>query len=168
MEASHCKENITTEPFYYTKNILMGKDIKKFITTDRNRKITFRKYRENEWSHIYFHDLPQDRKSSWRIVNDNADNGGLAFGIATKRINWYDFKKMRGSTEYSDENPFYGISPMSDLKMTKERPMNMGEFAVHIIDNYRQNELWQMTYNPFDSTFEISGDRVNGLIKKKV
>ena len=131
-----CKKQApNAEPFYYTKHILMGKDIKKFIHNDR--KIYIRKYRENEWSHVYFHDLPQDRKTSWRIVNDNADNGGLAFGIATKRICWYDFKKIRCSTEYSDQNPFYGMSPMDELKMTKERPCNMGEFAAHIIDTYK-------------------------------
>jgi hypothetical protein len=108
--------------------------------------------------------LPQDRCTSWRIHNENADNGGLAFGIATERICWYDFKKIRSSNEYSDKSPFYGISPMSDIKMQKERPMNLGEFAPHIIETFRQNELWNLTYNPMEHIFEISGDRVNGLI----
>ena len=48
--------------------------------------------------------------------------------------------------------------------MQKERPMNLGEFAPHIIETFRQNELWNLTYNPMEHIFEISGDRVNGLI----
>lgn len=78
------------------------------------------------------------------------------------------FVGIRSSNEYSDKSPFYGISPMSDIKMQKERPMNLGEFAPHIIETFRQNELWNLTYNPMEHIFEISGDRVNGLIQKKV
>jgi len=83
-------------------------------------------------------------------------------------LNWYKFKEIRGTKTFSDKNPFYGVSPMSELKLQKERPMNLPEFSVNIIDRCRSNEVWQMTYDPVNHIFEISGDRVNGIIKKKI